>query len=166
MKHKTLNIRISQALKHKLLVDSMSKSTSISNYARDILTSYFEEQSEGMNYELFKKQEEEKLFNSNQFIFLVTWIFEKRNNSFDNNEKRVLKTLKETTLDIIKNDNFPSELKNEFEKVYVELTSFIIEYGTNNSYFKFCLSNQNNSFNYQLLINYIQKKAFESVVTF
>lgn len=166
MKHQTLNIRISQALKNKLLVDSMSKNISISNYARDILTSYFEEQSEGIDYELFKKQEDEKLFNSNQFIFLVTWIIEKRNNSFDNHEKRVLETLKQTSLDIIKNDKFPSELKFEFEKIYVELSSFIIEYGTNNSYFKFCLSNQNNSFNYQLLINYIQKRAFENVVTF
>lgn len=166
MKHQTLNIRISQELKHKLLVDSMSKNTSISNYARDILTSYFVEQREGMNYELFKKQEEEKLFNSNQFIFLVTWIFEKKNNSFDNNEKRILETLKETSLDIIKNDKFPSALKIEFEKVYVELTNFIIEFGANNLCFKFCLSNQNNSFNYQLLINYIQKKAYENVITF
>lgn len=165
MKHQTLNIRISQELKNKLFVDSLEMGISVSNYARDILLSYFEEQSNTMNYELFKKQEEENLFNSNQFIFLVTWIFEKRSNSFDQNEKRVLETFKQTSLNIIKNDKFPSELIKEFEKVYIELISYINEYGTNNPYFKFCLPNQNNSFNYQLLINYLQKKAFENIIT-
>ena len=62
------------------------------------------------------------------------------------------------------NINFPSEVKKEFEKVYVDLSRFIYEYEIPNNHFRYCIPNLPQSLNYFILVNFIYKKAFENTI--
>lgn len=151
-----LNIRIKASLREKLEKDAQINNVSLSDYTRDIITNHYNND-DSDNY-VFG----DTFYNSSDFIFLATWMFEKRLSPYDKNQKMVFITLKDIVFKIIKDDLFPYELRQEFEKVFIDLSRFLNEFGIENNYFRFCLTNYPESFNYYLLVDFIYKKAYEN----
>lgn len=156
MKSMPLNVRIPASLREKLENDAQMNNVSLSDYTRDIITNHY------INDDNENYFSGDTFYNSSDYIFLITWMFEKRVNPYDQNQKQVFKTLKDITLKIIKDDSFSYNLRQEFEKVFFDLTRFINEFGIENNYFRFCLTNYPESFNYYLLLDFTYKKAYEN----
>lgn len=160
MKSEILNLRIPASLKEKLENESGDNDITLSDLTRDILLSHYME-NEGDN--LFFESEI-NFYNSNEFLYLITWLFEKRLNNYDTNKIQVFEDLKKIVMKAMNESYFPNELKKEFEKVYVDLSRFIYGYEMPNNYFMFSIPNQPQSFNYYLLVNFIYQKAFENTI--
>lgn len=160
MKSVIQNVRISQDLRNKLEKLSIQKDVSTSDIIRDILNNHFDYlENEESDYE-----DEDYLYHSNQFLFLVTWMFDKITCCYDGLSELELASLKNTVINVIKEQSFPNDLKQEFEKVLVDLVPYITEYHSDNNCFKFCKSHHSGSFDYSLLINYIKSRAFENTI--
>ena len=157
MKSVILNVRISQDLKNKLEKQSKEDGATISDLIRDILNNYTE--NEDSNYSLT-----DDLYHSNQFLFLITWMFEKRDCGLDGKTEFELQRLKSIVTKVICEQSFPNDLKLEFEKVLVDLVRFISNYHAERMQFHFCKPNHSGSFNYSILIDYITTRAFENVI--
>lgn len=160
MKSEILNLRIPTTLKEKLENDANDNNSTLSELVREIISSYYEDNDEDETLFVL----ESKFYASNEFIYFITWIFEKRLNNYDSNNIQVFEDLKRIAMKAMNDSYFSSELKNEFEKVYVDLSRFIYEYEMPNNYFRFCIPNHAQSFNYYLLVNFIYTKAFENVI--
>ncbi len=160
MKSEILNLRIPASLKEKLEIEALDSSVTLSDLVRDIISSHYE--SNDVDVPTFNL--ELNFYNSSEFIYLITWIFEKRLNSYDSNSIQVFEGLKAIALKAMNNTYFSFELKKEFEKVYVDLSRFIYEYEIPNNHFRFCIPNLPQSFNYFILVNFIYAKAFENTI--
>ncbi|WKL44894.1 hypothetical protein [Flavobacterium sp. ZE23DGlu08] len=160
MKSYILNVRIPEKLRNMLIDDSDQKGVSLSDNVRDILTTYSEElQSEEIdNQTLF----DNNYPNSNEFIYLISWIYEKSRDPYNWGLKNDLEDLKKIVLEVIKNDCFPNDLKREFEKVLLDILRLISEFGTGNNQFRFCELCSNDAFDYVILRDYINNRAFEN----
>ncbi|MGO4905796.1 hypothetical protein [Flavobacterium sp. W20_MBD1_R3] len=160
MKSDTLNVRIPRKLRDTLINDSDQKGISLSDNVRDILTTYSEElQSEEVdNQTLF----DNNFPNSNEFIYLISWMYEKSRDPINWGLKNDLKDLKKIVLEVIKNNCFPNDLKLEFEKVLLDILRLINEFGTGNNQFRFCELCSNDAFDYVILRDYINNRAFEN----
>lgn len=163
MKSVVLNVRVPLSMRAKLEKDAECNDLTLSDFIREILSNYYEEETASDTIGLFTNILT-SIFNSSDFIFLITWMLEKRNNPFDTNNITIFHYLKDIVFRIIKSDQFESDLKKEFEKVFVDLSRFINEYGFVNNHFRFCLANYPESFDYNLLINFIYKKSFEDKI--
>lgn len=160
MKSEILNLRIPASLKQKLEKDAVENSITLSDLAREIISSHYETSlQDNLLFNL-----DYNFYASNEFIYLITWIFEKRLNNYDSNNIQVFERLKKIVMIAINDSYFPSNLKKEFEKVFVDLSHFIYAYDTPNKYFTFCIPNQPQSFNCTLLVNFIYQKAFENTI--
>lgn len=160
MKSEILNMRIPASLKEKLEIEASDNNTTLSDLARDIISTYYDNNEVAdITFDL-----ESKFYTSNEFIFFITWLFEKRLNYYDSNNIQVFEGLKRIAMKAMTNCNFDTDLKTEFEKVYVDLSRFIYEYEIPNNHFRFCIPNLPQSFNYFLLVNLIYKKAFENTI--
>lgn len=164
MKSVVLNVRVPVSLKENLESYSLLNNLSISDCVRDIISNHYRVQEKNQNTSLKCLRSESTEYNSNEFIYLITWLFEKRISPYDSNRKEVFIGLKKIVFKIIQNNSLPDELKLEFEKVFADLTRYISEFEFENNYFHFCLSNYALSFNYYILIKFIYKKAFESAI--
>lgn len=160
MKSVIQNMRLSQDLKNKLENQSLENEVSISVSIRDILTNHFN-YSEVDNFDLEK---DDYLYHSSKFLFLVAWMFEKTTCCYDGYSELELLSLKNTVIDAIKEQSFPTVLKLEFEKVLVDLVRYIKDYHSENNYFMFCKSHHSGSFDYSILLNYIKSRAFENTI--
>jgi hypothetical protein len=162
MKSDILNVRISEKLRKMLIDDSDQKGISLSDNVRDILTTYSEElQSEEVdNQTLF----DNNYPNSNEFIYLISWMYEKSRDPYNWGLKNDLEDLKKIVLEVIKNNCFPNDLKKEFEKVLLDILRLISEFGTGNNQFRFCELYSNDAFDYVILRDYINNRAFENRV--
>ena len=160
MKSDILNVRIPEKLKNMLIDDSDQKGISLSDNVRDILTTYNKElQNEEVdNQTLF----DNNYPNSNEFIYLISWMFEKSRDPYNWGLKNDLEDLKKIVLEVIKNDCFPNDLKQEFEKVLLDILRLISEFGTRNNQFRFCELCSNDAFDYVILRDYINNRAFEN----
>lgn len=158
MKSEILNLRIPALLKEKLVEEADLDCLKVSELARDILMCYFK-MNEG--YSLFAEKEID-FYNSSDFTYLITWMYEKRFDNYDTSSVQAFEGLKKIAMKAINYDGFRPELKKEFEKVYVDLTRFIYEYGMPNNCFLFCIPYQPQSFNYSLLVDFIFQKPFEN----
>lgn len=160
MKSDILNVRIPEKLRNMLIDDSDQKGISLSDNVRDILTTYSEElQSEEVdNQTLF----DNNYPNSNEFIYLISWMYEKSRDPYNWGLKNDLEDLKKIVLEVIKNDCFPNDLKQEFEKVLLDILRLISEFGTGNNQFRFCELCSNDAFDYVILRDYINNRAFEN----
>jgi hypothetical protein len=154
------NVRISQDLRNKLEKLSQENEVSISVSIRDILNNYFEDSDD----EDFDFDKDDYLFHSSEFLFLVAWVFEKATCAYDGLLEIELRSLKNTVINVIKEPNFPSDLKLEFEKVLVDLVRYITEYHSGTPFFTFCKSNHSGSFDYSILLNYLKIRAFENII--
>lgn len=157
MKSVILNVRISQDLKDKLANLSNEKNVSISNIIRKALNDCFCS-SEEVSNDVF---EQDNLYHSNEFIFLVTWIFEKVNRNEDTYSKIQLLILKNTVIKVIHEESFPYALRQEFEKVLADLVQYINDFESEHKRLNFCVSNHSLYFDYDILIKHILSRAFE-----
>lgn len=160
MKSVILNVRISEKLRTTLIDDSDQKGITVSDNVRDILITYSEElQSEEVdNQTLF----DNNYPNSNQIIYLFSFMYEKIRDPVNWGSKNELEDLKKIVLEVIKNDCFPHDLKQEFEKVLIDILRLINEFGTGNNQFRFCELYSDDAFDYVILRDYINNRAFEN----
>lgn len=155
-----LSVRIPKKLRDILIEDSDQKGISLSDNVRDILTTY--------SLELQSKEvDNQTLFdnnypNSNEFIYLISWMYEKSRDPINWGLKNDLEDLKKIVLEVIKNDCFPNNLKREFEKVLLDILRVISEFGTGENKFRFCELCSNDAFDYVILWEYINNRAFEN----
>ena len=73
-----------------------------------------------------------------------------------------LEDLKKIVLKVIKNNSFPHDLKQEFEKVLIDIIRLISEFDSGNNKFRFCELCSDNAFDYVILRDYINNRAFEN----
>lgn len=162
MKSDILNVRIPRKLRDTLINDSDQKGISLSDNAREILTSYYQNLS---GAEIDNQTLHDIRFpNSNEFIFLITWLLEKITDPVHGGSKNDLQEIKKIVLEVVKNNFFPNDLKQEFEKVLVDVLRLIGEYGTGNNHFQFCEMYSNDAFDYSILRDYINNRASENKI--
>lgn len=160
MKSDILNVRVPRKLRDTLIDDSDEKGISLSDNVREILTSYSEElqREEVDNQTLF----DNNYPNSNEFIYLISWMYEKIRDQYNWGLINDLEDLKKIVLKVIKNNSFPHDLKQEFEKVLIDIIRLISEFGSGNNKFRFCELCSDNAFDYVILRDYINNRAFEN----
>ena len=158
MKSNILNVRIPEEIKNTLLKKSEELGINLSDMIREILTTHCDENENNDLSSVFNIE----LYNSNEFIFLLTWLIDKRKFPSDNNEIEVLIDLKNITLKVIKDQNFPEYLRSEFEKVHFDLSKFIKNFGSIDNRFEFCDLYNSDCFDYFGLIEYINLRSFEN----
>jgi hypothetical protein len=160
MKSDILNVRIPKKLRDTLINDSNQKGISLSDNVRDILTTYSVElQSEEVDNQTLS---DNNFPNSNEFIYLISWMYEKSRDPINWGLKKELEDLKVIVLRVIKNDSFSHDLKQEFEKVLADLLRLISEFGAGNNQFRFSEMYSEDAFDYVLLRDYINHRAFEN----
>nr|WP_315173942.1 hypothetical protein [uncultured Flavobacterium sp.] len=160
MKSEILNVRVPRKLRDTLIDDSDEKGISLSDNIREILTSYSEElqREEVDNQTLF----DNNYPNSNEFIYLISWMYEKIRDQYNWGLINDLEDLKKIVLKVIKNNSFPHDLKQEFEKVLIDIIRLISEFDSGNNKFRFCELCSDNAFDYVILRDYINNRAFEN----
>ncbi len=158
MKSVILNVRISKDLKNALENQSLENEVSISDTIREIVENHFENVYD--DEDLFVNPN--LLYNSNEFLFLVSWLFEKKDFAYDGNSEAQLLDIKKIILEAIKEKHFPNNLKCEFEKVLIDIIRYINTYHDEGNHFFFCKPHHSGSFDYSVLINYISNRAFEN----
>nr|WP_315184428.1 hypothetical protein [uncultured Flavobacterium sp.] len=160
MKSEILNVRVPRKLRDTLIDDSDEKGISLSDNVREILTSYSEElqREEVDNQTLF----DNNYPNSNEFIYLISWMYEKIRDQYNWGLINDLEDLKKIVLKVIKNNSFPHDLKQEFEKVLIDIIRLISEFDSGNNKFRFCELCSDNAFDYVILRDYINNRAFEN----
>lgn len=158
MKTTVLNVRLSYELRKKLEEKAIQCNISLSDIVRDMIQSNLEfEEIEHHNLiESFKKVR----CDSFDFIILTAWIFEKRVNYYDYNTNIFLENLKEIVLKILKDDDYPMPLRNEFDKVYNDIFRYRNEENNPNRYFYFGAAENPNAFKYNVLFDFIYSKGF------
>jgi hypothetical protein len=149
MKSVLLNVRVPENLSNRLNEESMDLGVNLSEILRTIIANHF-------------TVTENDIYNSNKFIYLTSWIFQKKGFPQDCSNKQTLIDLKNITLEVIKNNSLPSNLIEEFEKLLYDLQRFIAAYGTENNQFRFCVLYHEDTFDYTGLADYIAYKAFEN----
>lgn len=159
MKKVLLNVRIPFDLRDELEILAKKNGSTISDTIRDILKCELITKNE------YSKQNEDlDFYHSNEFLLLVAWVFEKKNCAYDAYSIQALLQLKRILIRISGNIIFPENLKQEFEKVLLDLIRYINTYHDSGNHFMFCKSNHANSFDYDLLSNFIYEKAFENKI--
>lgn len=154
MKSVILNVRIPLEIKNTLIIDGNQKGKNLSDNTRDILTDHC--------HKLENKDSTlgSEMYNTNEFIFVIAWLLEKRYFHIDNNEIEVLCDLKNVIFKIINDESIHEHIREEFEKVHFDLKRYIKNFGSPNNNFDFCDRNNGKGFDYFLLLEYITKKAF------
>lgn len=158
MKTTTLNIRIPSELKIKLENQAKLNNQSFSDFIRDLLESNLQEMEHNFIdvHESFNTVK----YNSYDFIIIITWIFEKRFNHFDQNTENTFNNLKDIIFKIVRDDSYPESLKRELEKVIFDIIRYNGDKGNQNRYFHFGIPNHAMSFNYSVLTEFIYIKGF------
>ncbi len=163
MKTVILNVRVPEYLRNALIEESSNNDVLISDTIRTILNSHYEDNNEEEIYD--DLEFENDFYNSNQFLYLVSWIFEKKGQPNVNCEKHILIELKNIVLKVIEDNSLPDYLIEQFENVLlIDLLRVIKEYNIENTQFRFCKLYENDTLDYTGLTDYIAFKAFENRV--
>lgn len=156
MKSDILNVRIPQKIKNLLNTESDQLGINLSDNIRDILSNHcYKNNTQNLTIDA-------KLYNSNEFLFLITWLIDKRNNNYNNNNIEVLVNIKKVIYKVINDSTFPDYIRSEFEKVHNDLSKYIENYGAKDNRFTFCVLYTSECFDYTGLFDYIYIKAFEN----
>ncbi|SEB06998.1 hypothetical protein SAMN05443667_12011 [Flavobacterium gillisiae] len=157
MKTVILNVRVSEETRDALIEESSNKGISISENIRAILSNHIKEDidEENTDFSAFANG----FYNSNEFLYLITWIYDKKGQPQDNSEKHILIELKNILLRVIKDNALPKHLIEEFENVLVDLIRVINQYNPGNNQFKFCKLFENESFDYSGFSAHIASKG-------
>lgn len=160
MKSVILNVRIPQKLRDSLIDNAFEKGITLSDHSREILSSYFE----AKNTDEIDNQtlQDINFYNSSEFIYLIFWMFEKIRSPKYFGPKNELEDLKKIVLQVVTNKFFPSDLKQEFEKVLIDIQRVTNEFDSEHNQFKFCLLCTEEVFDYSILTDFIRNKAFEN----
>lgn len=154
----SINFRLPKELKIQILDAAKLNNQTVSNYLREHMESF-------LSGELYQKEiaeyEAESFINTNEFLQLVVWTYQKRNEN------------KHVVTDIINQDYYistiksigsqlPCELVEEFDKVLLDLMKVKNEKGDFKMY-TFCRSDYpyENGFNYGKLETYLLKTGLE-----
>lgn len=160
MKSVPLNLRISQKLRDTLIDDSHEKGITLSDHSREILTAYCKaKKSDEIDNETLH---DIQFYNSSEFIYSICWMFEKIRSSKHFGPKTELEDLKKIVLQVVTNKFFPPALKQEFEKVLIDIQRVTNEFDSEDNQFKFCQLFTEEVFYYSILTDFIRNKAFES----
>lgn len=138
-----ITLRISDSLRNKLSEMSEIENVSISELARTILEQHFdslENEYDEATYDDFHNQqteekdytskppylddfdnEEPDIVNTVEFLQLVTWMFDQKESRLLKFDKVTLEKFKNTILRLHSSNKMQQELKNEFDKVFVDL---------------------------------------------
>jgi hypothetical protein len=169
-----ITIRISASLKEKLAEMSETVKVSVSEIARTILENYFssnrslEEQS-NINESAKTIQEvarvnqidattnlkEEDVVFSREFYQLLIWMYDQKESKKLKLSNDELYSFKDTVNKLQFSSEVPSELKKEFDKVYVDLVRMLTS--SYNSYITpdFAYNYGSSSFNFKMLNNFL-----------
>lgn len=160
MKSVPLNLRISQKLRDRLIDDSHEKGITLSDHSREILTTYCKAKNsnETDNQTLL----DIRFYNSSEFIYLICWMFEKIRSPKHFGSKTELEDLKKIVLQVVTNKFFPPDLKQEFEKVLIDIQRVTNEFDLENNQFKFCELCTDEVFDYSILTDFVRNEAFEN----
>lgn len=160
MKSVILNVRIPQKLRDRLSDNAFEKGITLSDYSREILSSYFEAKNA---YEIDNQTLHDiNFYNSSEFIYLIFWMFEKIRSPNHFGPKSELEDLKKIVLQVVTNKFFPPDLKQEFEKVLIDIHRVITEFDSEHNQFKFCQLCTDEVFDFSILTDFIRNKAFEN----
>ena len=151
MKSIIVNVRVPEYLNDQLQEESLHSGQSISEVLRNIISDH---------YSLTVREED--LYTSNRYIFLIVWIFQKKGQPQDHSNKQTLIDLKNTVFEVVKDNQLPIHLVDEFEKLLFDLQRYINEFGTENNQFRFCALFHEHTFDYAGLSEYIAYKASEN----
>lgn len=154
MKSAIVNVRISQEIKNALIEEANQSGKNLSDNIREIITAHCQ------NFENRAPKLGSEMYNTSEFLFVIAWLLEKRYFYIDNNKRNVLCDLKNIIYKIINDESIHEHIREEFEKVHFDLKRYIKNFGSPNNSFDFCDRNTENSFDYSLLLEYINNKAF------
>lgn len=126
MKSESLTLRISPELKENIELQVQKNKVKTSDFVRAVL-----------ERELLNQTEEENIFsngfsyltgcdffNSNEFLYLYTWIVTKMDNRDSNISKDEIYTIKEILFSTINNAVITIDAKREFEKILQDVFHF------------------------------------------
>jgi predicted DNA-binding protein len=162
MKTKILTLRITNVLKNRLELSANDYAVTTSSLIRDILEQHFE--AEKIDFQQIKNDLDRVEFVSADFIQLTAWIYQIR---FDNSatiSTRYADQLKNILFKIFRSDDYPEDLKKEFEKIHHELSKFSFASTITFQQFSFGYPNHSLSFNYNILQEFILSKGFTTAV--
>ena len=173
-----ISIRISDSLRDRLSEMSETEGISVSELARTILEQYFDSldnENDGTADDYFHNQQSEEkdhidetppieesyyddkdidIVNTVEFLQLVVWMFDQKESRILKFDKTALEKLKNTIIRIYSSTKMLQELKNEFDKVFIDL---IKELDSNYpfNYRPVFASKGSDSFNFSLLTQFI-----------
>lgn len=146
-----INVRIPISLKELLNSHCEKNKSTISEAVREIIHEYYESNE---NMEEIEKSSMH-FVNSDDFKSLFKWLVEKRVSPVDFSSRSALIDLKATLLNIRENEQFPTFIQMEFNKVLNEISYAIMNLSERGSNFSFGQPTSKNPFNYSLVIDFI-----------
>lgn len=174
--NKKISIRISDSLNDKLSEVSEMENISVSELSRKILEDYFTstndeveedfqeiEEETSFEEDFYEDYEEENfdIVNEVEFWQLVLWIYDQKGERMFKFHKEELKKFKQTIIKIHSSTVIPYELKDEFNKVFVELIKEIESSYPFSSRPDFAFASYN-GFNFPLLTEFIFNNGSKS----
>jgi hypothetical protein len=162
MKTEILNVRVTRQMNNLLIADSSNKEITISDNIRIILSDYF-----GLNQNLINQNSFESkndFYNSNEFIYLVAWMFDKKGRPQIDCEKQKLIELQNIISTVTRIDILTPYLKAEFSNVLADLNRVINENYTKDKQFRFCKLYENDTFDYLGFLDHLAYEAFTEII--
>ena len=154
MKTATLILRISETLKNQIEKEYFDRGVSVSEGIRAVIIKHFEDKDKVYFLDFSPS--------SINFLFLTTWLFHKFQNGYNYNAYNELYHVKDIIMNILKNDDYPNNLKTELEKVLLD--RFISDFNNPNNQFYFGFSNNSFSFDFNILNEFIYSLAFAHII--
>jgi hypothetical protein len=157
-----INLRIDEAVKHKLEELATLNDISLSVYLRGLLTDHVSEDSyeyngldspESIYLKPIEATSQKRYEESFDFTYLLTWLFSKYMQPVETNSYNVINNLKNKVERVILESSFSRELKLEFVKVLSDINRFLVESSYENKHFVFSIPNNHLSFNYYMLMD-------------
>lgn len=146
----SINFRLPQELREKVLQQAAISNKTVSNYLRDHLTEFMDGSLYAREISYFR---DNSFINSTEFLQLITWVMTKRENSkcLSTNEQL------DTYIQTIKKMDFsiPQDIVKEFDHVLADLIRVRNETGNDRTFYFCGIMGIDIKFNYNLLVNYM-----------
>ena len=150
-----INLRVSDELKDQIEELGFEQNRSISEVTRSIIEEYFNEDN-------IDENEDFKVLQSIEVLKLIIWIYDKRIDPNNFKNKSELSGFVFTIFSIKNSVDFSNELKLEFDKILRDVKRVINSDDIFTGYFNFPLEDNNYSFDFKLLEDFINEKGMET----